>query len=402
MFPKPSFPYPVEPPDIDPDGGSLHTCTFSKEWLPFVLGSLSQLLLGSTWRTEQIAINTTLGRVADLVSLIARDVNVSIQFQQVDCVLQYSVDGGETWVNAADFTNCALGAANDVIQTMFDEGTLSGGGQQPPTPRPTEVVCRTYNVTLYANGMWLCPIPLYAGDSIEVKAASGGTWDGGSVNWFCPDGGEYILGQCAGSPAFVGTDPMPSVAHMRVIGFDGTAYHDMYLQKHTLANTVQEFRLQVNDDQLSNNVGSINLKIEVCTNEYVGDCYNMAALYDLTQSDQCAEGNDRPWHVTGTMLRFNEPPDPGIGRLLLIDLRDVNGDWPNKTGPWRVKVNVTNNVGLYCQSTRTYPPCHPDQELVASAPISSSTWFDIPASKFYLAFASDNNAQGDMLTLCIE
>lgn len=47
---KSSYKEPVTPALFDPDEGEQHTATFSFEWLPYVLGALSQLEMSNAWK----------------------------------------------------------------------------------------------------------------------------------------------------------------------------------------------------------------------------------------------------------------------------------------------------------------------------------------------------------------
>ena len=46
---KSSYKQAVVPPVFDPDEGEQHTATFSFEWLPYLLGALSQLEMHNAW-----------------------------------------------------------------------------------------------------------------------------------------------------------------------------------------------------------------------------------------------------------------------------------------------------------------------------------------------------------------
>lgn len=48
-YPLPSFDQPVQSPDVDPDAGDLVSASFNAAWIPALEGSLSALMLPSTW-----------------------------------------------------------------------------------------------------------------------------------------------------------------------------------------------------------------------------------------------------------------------------------------------------------------------------------------------------------------
>lgn len=70
-FAKPisSFQRPVDPPDIDPNTGDQITVCFNELWRPYVVGALTQLLLQSTWNTDTVDLDTTQGRVFNLIDM---------------------------------------------------------------------------------------------------------------------------------------------------------------------------------------------------------------------------------------------------------------------------------------------------------------------------------------------
>lgn len=62
-----SFRTPVAPPPDDAPGDPTQTVQIPCKWLPYVRGALKQLLLQSTWVTDDL--NTVQGRVFDLIDL---------------------------------------------------------------------------------------------------------------------------------------------------------------------------------------------------------------------------------------------------------------------------------------------------------------------------------------------
>lgn len=70
-FPRPvsSFQRPVPLVLVDPTDGPIHKVCFNKEWLPYVVGSLYQLLLQSTWdSTDRAALGLVRSRALQLIS----------------------------------------------------------------------------------------------------------------------------------------------------------------------------------------------------------------------------------------------------------------------------------------------------------------------------------------------
>lgn len=173
------------------------------------------------------------------------------------CIIQmWCIDHWEDWY---DPTDCGPGS---VVQPG-PGGEIPGG------------TCRTYSALINANSRWRLPSPVNDGYTITVTD-TGGMWTDGAVHWYCPDGTYNVLGICGAGSELDGPDPIPTVNHMRLIGFDGTNYIDLMAGPYTVpAGTGPiDFMLQANDSTLGDNGGSITAKIEVCaTNVADSYCY---------------------------------------------------------------------------------------------------------------------------------
>jgi len=197
---------------------------------------------------------------------------VNIRLKPTDfCTLQLTVDGGVTWTDVADLSDCAHAAAVDEIGLARDRGELQGGGQQPGQGSGLPGVCYDYYLTLHATDRWHSPVAVVDGDTITVDTIDGAWWDGNVLGgWYCPDGSGFVLGVCAGSPITDSSDPLPTLGHMRLIGNlpadSTTPYFDMYNTIYTVPSGVAlgEFYLLPNDHDLPDNQGSINLHVRIC------------------------------------------------------------------------------------------------------------------------------------------
>lgn len=71
--PVSSFGRPVPPVFVDPDDNPNYQVCFRSEWLPYILGSLEQLLLQTTWKSDDpLIIQQTQDRARLLLSLFMR------------------------------------------------------------------------------------------------------------------------------------------------------------------------------------------------------------------------------------------------------------------------------------------------------------------------------------------
>lgn len=102
--PSASFLESATPPLGGPiDGDLVQLPCINVDWLPLLLGAIDQLRNPSTWldTLSDAALDTVLGRVDYLRSLVAQAVNVPCCSYQVqlaaNCELQFSTDGGSTW-----------------------------------------------------------------------------------------------------------------------------------------------------------------------------------------------------------------------------------------------------------------------------------------------------------------
>jgi len=193
--------------------------------------------------------------------------------QYDDCTLQISRDGGSSWTTIFDAQACVAAGILDKL----DDGTLAPGGQQPPGGEGEPTICYPYKVKLNGNSRWLCPLSLQAGDSVQVSNARGGWYNGAAYPvgpWNCPDGLIYALGGCGGTPTIIGTNPVPDLGSMRLIGncaAETTPYFDMYNTTYVLSgsSTPSDFYLLPNDDVLSDNQGDITFDVLVCKGGWI-------------------------------------------------------------------------------------------------------------------------------------
>lgn len=100
--------------------------------IPYMIGSLLQLLQPPTWAiTDQTRMNEVLGQVTDLI--VALGTAGACMFRlTASCLLQYSLDGGTTWIDVTDWgLNFPLCVRSAQARVVMQPDTY------PPIPEET-------------------------------------------------------------------------------------------------------------------------------------------------------------------------------------------------------------------------------------------------------------------------
>lgn len=177
------------------------------------------------------------------------------------CIIECFDECSQTWGTWLDVSQCAPGAVS----------------QQGPGGTPTAGQENCYDVVLNANNQWRSPVPVKDGDTVTISLASGG-WSGDTLNWHCPNGNNYLLGACTTPGSTVGTDPAPSLAHMRLIAsLDGSTWQDAYNTTLVIpaGQAATNLLIQANDSNITDNVGSVNFRVCITTNNPTGWTYDV-------------------------------------------------------------------------------------------------------------------------------
>lgn len=105
--PTSSFNKPVPLPGAEPDQGPCATVSFSRAWLPYVLGAMTQLMLQTTWLTDdpdefrlvQEQASTLIAMFAEQGYDMLNGCNCPDVLTRLNAygVLEQSTDGGITW-----------------------------------------------------------------------------------------------------------------------------------------------------------------------------------------------------------------------------------------------------------------------------------------------------------------
>jgi len=231
--------------------------------------------------------------------------------------------GGE-WVHFWGSEDCAAlaGVGQPTAQ----------GGTQPATGE-----CQTYDLVLQGNGLWLLPVQVSQGNTIELSDFTG-AWTDGTLLWFCPDGQHYVLGGCAGGQSTSGGDPLPSAYHGGLIALIDGVYYPAYAGVITVPAGVslENAQFQMNDSNLVGNGGTITAKVKICN----------SGPTDVTFTS--LNGNTlpvpNPAHVGDT---FTWPIDADAGGFFYSDLSMS----PCAT----VEVLLNNQTNAFALGVNEYP-----------------------------------------------
>src|SRR5579884_2087348 len=148
--PVSSYQHPVKPPGVDPDTTPLIYVGFNFSYLAYIIGSLKQLLLQTTWDvSDSSSLNLAQQRAFTLINLFANYVNTApvlgsagadtedIPMIRQDpanpCLLQTSIDG-VNWCTFADISKC--------VPSIAQPG--SGSGATPPAGQ-SQQTCSSLN-----------------------------------------------------------------------------------------------------------------------------------------------------------------------------------------------------------------------------------------------------------------
>jgi len=269
-----------------------------------------------------------------------------IQFRQTDCLLEYSTDGGQTWLEAADLSVCAIpGPQGDPGPTgpqgpagpqgpqgapgqdgMDGQDGAPGGqpGSQPGGDEPiAEGDCKSIDLVVFGNSQTAVPFRVLPGYTVRLSNFSG-AWAKDNSNpfeaWYCATARQFVLGGCQSAyvdpstGALLATQPIT-----RLICQYGDEYFDAQDSEYTITSeTEQLLILTMNDDARSNNTGSVACTVEVCN---PGWCYT----WDFISSNGGWSG------------------DYGVNW--------VSGSGWTDTGATYDAVSLTRNLGAECNIT---------------------------------------------------
>lgn len=277
--PTTSFQRPVPLIFVDPCDNPDIRLEFRHEWLPYILGALKQLLLQTTWKTDNAEdFYHVQGLVANLFTcFMAQEPNtpcpepiLEMPYEMSICEqLRFNENGILQALCCGEWTDIAgqEGAAGQGRQPQ------PGGGAPQPQPGGG---CQTYHATFDADGQFLLPVLVSAGDTLEFSNATGAGWDGATLNtWTCPNGQSFFGGACVGIPGPSFRDLTSIVGHMALVAIIDGTYYKAYEGTITVPGGVSNAQvvIQVNDDHTYKRAGNYTVDVEVCNNALASWCH---------------------------------------------------------------------------------------------------------------------------------
>lgn len=267
-----SFQRPVPVPSVPATDGTVRYMAINCEWLPYVVGALKQLVLQSTWDTnDPDELTKVQGWAMDLISQFncataptLTQLNPPPHGAEMEDFMPLRVD-----CDCNVFVTCCDGTEKQILTSdqvkAISRGQPGGGAPLPASGGG----CQSYDLTLPGNGLRLVPPPVSTGDTITISGVEGVTYDGDDLHWYCPDGSIFFA-TCTGVTHTVSTDPLNTVAHMKLIAKIGTTFYDVgFNTPFTVpsGHSNDQVHFQVNDDSLTDDSGELSFIVEVCNNQ---------------------------------------------------------------------------------------------------------------------------------------
>lgn len=130
-----SFVSPVPAPNAEPGAAPTVCVQFSAVWLPYVLGALFQLVQPSAYQAASAGYADAVGQAQGLMAIFSEGgvCTDMLQFQFTDtCGLQYSLDGGVTWIEVPGWDTFAPSCFTGPVGATGATG--AAGGFTPGVP----------------------------------------------------------------------------------------------------------------------------------------------------------------------------------------------------------------------------------------------------------------------------
>ena len=224
-----SFVSPVPVPGVDPLAGDCFIIRINGAWLPYIRGALQQLLLQTTWDTDE----------AGLAIVQAQATNLLFAFNSLEPGDCGAPGGNSPGISGDDDMSCCLRFQDGKLQTFCcgewtdvpgQAGAAGpggpgqpGAGNLPPAPAGGT---GNYCFALGGSDTRILPTTVSAGDILLFNNLDGAWNDKREVIWNCPDGWVYALGSCGQTFPHGSPDPLPTALHMSLIIEINGNYYD--------------------------------------------------------------------------------------------------------------------------------------------------------------------------------
>jgi len=300
-IPVSSYQRPVPLVLVDPCDNPDVAIYVRSEWIPYIIGSLKQLMLQTTWATDDPdALNLVQSRASTLLDCVAGS---TAPIVCPDNVTEWSDEMAVC--ESLRFQNGKLqglccGVWTDITGQPAQGFQASAIGSGAPQPAPQG--CVTYNAAFSAQSTWLLPYPVNTGDTIQVSNAKGASYNSTNTQWQCPDGLLFFAGGCIGSAILNAGNPMPAIASGRLIAKIGATFYDVMAgSPFTVPAGVvnQNVTFQVNYQTLASSGGDLTFDVAVCNNAAAA----WTKVFDFTTSNFGSV-----WTIPN---RGNNPAAPG-------------------------------------------------------------------------------------------
>jgi len=131
-YARSSYNEPLPDPGTDLAGGTFVCAQIPATAIPYIIGSLLQLLQPPAWAiSDPTRLAEVLGQVTDLILAIGTAGPCMFRLT-ASCMLQYSLDGGTTWIDVTDWgTNFPRCVRANQARVVMQPDTY------PPIPEET-------------------------------------------------------------------------------------------------------------------------------------------------------------------------------------------------------------------------------------------------------------------------
>lgn len=222
--PVSSYEAPVGLVLVDPCDNPDLNVSFRHEWLPYILGSLKQLVLQTTWDTsDPDQLWLVQERAMDLLNCFMNATPPALFapggiLEDFEMPLRVDCDCN-VWVTCCDGTEMQLASIG-----MLDKPNQPNNAPLPPAGGGQQA----YDQCLIPGKASILPPVVNTGDTLSVEAINGAwndTTNEGFI-WRTGSGLYYFLGAGqVGTEVYFPTDQVPTAPHMSLIAYiDGTFY----------------------------------------------------------------------------------------------------------------------------------------------------------------------------------